>query len=387
MLDFASIAIYFLAPLLPTSSRLARAAVIRLAATVHHASRLCPPGRRPHAVDPSVRIGLRRLAVGRIGDDLPHRGMQPRGSGAGHPGACRSTGPLRASGCSEHSSRATTLRHRVPSAGLARRAGRGQPAARWPAFWRSRMNVPAGPNSLSATGSFRISMPDRTLPARERRRSGGRGHSFAPGSPQRHRRDRGSAPATIVAAAHRRLVEALRCDARLEVVGDHHRPLPRRRMRKRVWASRSSRRAPASRSPWRGMPERSDGQPGRLHFPRSGRRSPRASSRHRRQPFAGDTGPPHGRRQPLLPGGRSPKGAAHTCPHPSNADRNRPERVIGINRFGCSESISTLSGVAKITHRARIDTGRPPWPGLGRRISAAACATLLSRWRGNGCRK
>jgi len=35
-----------------------------------HSSRLafCPPGRRPHAVDPSVWIGLRQLAVQRIGD-------------------------------------------------------------------------------------------------------------------------------------------------------------------------------------------------------------------------------------------------------------------------------------------------------------------------------
>ena len=32
------------------------------------ASRFCPPGWRTHAVDPSVWIGLRQLAVQRIGD-------------------------------------------------------------------------------------------------------------------------------------------------------------------------------------------------------------------------------------------------------------------------------------------------------------------------------
>jgi hypothetical protein len=39
-----------------------------LAAIMYHASRFCPPGRRTHAVDPSVWIGLRQLAVQRIGD-------------------------------------------------------------------------------------------------------------------------------------------------------------------------------------------------------------------------------------------------------------------------------------------------------------------------------
>jgi len=38
---------------------------------------------------------------------------------------------------------------------------------------------------------------------------------------------------------------------------------------------------------------------------------------------------------------RSPNGAAHTCPHPSNIDRDRPERVIGINWNDCSGSIGT----------------------------------------------
>ena len=39
-----------------------------LAAIMHHASRFCPPGWRTHAVDPSVWIGVRQLAVQRIGD-------------------------------------------------------------------------------------------------------------------------------------------------------------------------------------------------------------------------------------------------------------------------------------------------------------------------------
>ena len=39
-----------------------------LARIIHHASRFCPPGRRTHAVDPSVWIGLRQLVVQRIGD-------------------------------------------------------------------------------------------------------------------------------------------------------------------------------------------------------------------------------------------------------------------------------------------------------------------------------
>jgi hypothetical protein len=39
-----------------------------LAAIMHHASRFCPPGRRTHAVDPSVWIGVSQLAAQRIGD-------------------------------------------------------------------------------------------------------------------------------------------------------------------------------------------------------------------------------------------------------------------------------------------------------------------------------
>jgi hypothetical protein len=39
-----------------------------LARIMHHASRFCPSGRRTHAVDPSVWIGVRQLAVQRIGD-------------------------------------------------------------------------------------------------------------------------------------------------------------------------------------------------------------------------------------------------------------------------------------------------------------------------------
>jgi Adaptive response protein AidB N-terminal domain len=39
-----------------------------LTAIMHHASRFCPPGWRTHAVDPSVWIGVRQLAVQRIGD-------------------------------------------------------------------------------------------------------------------------------------------------------------------------------------------------------------------------------------------------------------------------------------------------------------------------------
>jgi hypothetical protein len=40
----------------------------RLARIIHHASRFCPLGWRTHAVDPSVWIGVRQLAVQRIGD-------------------------------------------------------------------------------------------------------------------------------------------------------------------------------------------------------------------------------------------------------------------------------------------------------------------------------
>jgi hypothetical protein len=40
----------------------------RLAAIMHHASRFCSLGWRPHAIDPSVWIGLRQLAVQRIRD-------------------------------------------------------------------------------------------------------------------------------------------------------------------------------------------------------------------------------------------------------------------------------------------------------------------------------
>jgi hypothetical protein len=40
----------------------------KLARIIHRASRFCPPGRRTHAVDPSVWIGVRQLAVQRIGD-------------------------------------------------------------------------------------------------------------------------------------------------------------------------------------------------------------------------------------------------------------------------------------------------------------------------------
>jgi hypothetical protein len=39
-----------------------------------------------------------------------------------------------------------------------------------------------------------------------------------------------------------------------------------------------------------------------------------------------------------MPIRRSPNGAAHTSPH---TDRDRPERVIGINRNDCSGSIGT----------------------------------------------
>jgi hypothetical protein len=39
-----------------------------LAAIMHHASRFCLPGRRTHAVDPFLWIGVRQLAVQRIGD-------------------------------------------------------------------------------------------------------------------------------------------------------------------------------------------------------------------------------------------------------------------------------------------------------------------------------
>ena len=46
-----------------------RVAVIRaLAAIMRHVSRFCPLGWRTHAVDPSVWIGVRQLAVQRIGD-------------------------------------------------------------------------------------------------------------------------------------------------------------------------------------------------------------------------------------------------------------------------------------------------------------------------------
>jgi hypothetical protein len=40
----------------------------KLARIIHHASRFCPLGWRTHAVDPSVWIGVRQLAVQRIGD-------------------------------------------------------------------------------------------------------------------------------------------------------------------------------------------------------------------------------------------------------------------------------------------------------------------------------
>ena len=42
--------------------------LLTLAAIMHHASRFCPLGWRTHAVDPSVGIGVRQLAVQRIGD-------------------------------------------------------------------------------------------------------------------------------------------------------------------------------------------------------------------------------------------------------------------------------------------------------------------------------
>jgi Mn2+/Fe2+ NRAMP family transporter len=37
-----------------------------LAAIMHHASLFCAPGSRTHAVDPSVWIGVRQLAVQRV---------------------------------------------------------------------------------------------------------------------------------------------------------------------------------------------------------------------------------------------------------------------------------------------------------------------------------
>ena len=40
----------------------------QLAAIMHHASRFCSLGWRPHAVDPSVWIGVPQLALQRIGD-------------------------------------------------------------------------------------------------------------------------------------------------------------------------------------------------------------------------------------------------------------------------------------------------------------------------------
>ena len=40
----------------------------RLTAIMHHASRFCPPGWPTHSVDPSVWIGVRQLAMQRIGD-------------------------------------------------------------------------------------------------------------------------------------------------------------------------------------------------------------------------------------------------------------------------------------------------------------------------------
>jgi hypothetical protein len=53
---------------------------------MHHVSRFCSPGLHPHAVNPSILIGVRQLAVQRIGDcasSATHRGTQPRDSGTG----------------------------------------------------------------------------------------------------------------------------------------------------------------------------------------------------------------------------------------------------------------------------------------------------------------
>jgi hypothetical protein len=52
-----------------------------LARIMHHASRYYGPDRRTHAVDPSVWIGLRQLAVQRIGIDLPRRRAAPEPRG------------------------------------------------------------------------------------------------------------------------------------------------------------------------------------------------------------------------------------------------------------------------------------------------------------------